>query len=134
MRPTRRWPALMRIGSVKSGVAPLPSAVQGSSSFAQDFSSKLPRDRTGRSLRDFDLTRRVFRYPVSYMIYSELFDGLPDVVREAVYRRVYDQLTAVGPLPGLARVPASDCLAALEIIRETKAGLPSYWMASGAGR
>ncbi|MEQ1760619.1 MAG: hypothetical protein ABL986_20100 [Vicinamibacterales bacterium] len=108
--------------------------VQGVSTFARTFPAAGPRDGQGRSLRDFDLTRRVFRYPVSYMIYSELFDGLPDVVREAVYRRVYDQLTAVAPSPGLARVSAPDRLAALEIIRETKPGLPSYWMASGAGR
>ena len=35
-------------------------------------------DVAGRSLRDFDLTTRLFKYPCSFLIYSPQFDGLPD--------------------------------------------------------
>ena len=63
--------------------APLPSPVKGSTSFAQEFSSRGPRDGRGRSLRDFDLTRRLLRYPCSYMIYSETFDALPPVAKNS---------------------------------------------------
>src|SRR6185436_7584730 len=49
--------------------APLPSAVRGAA-FAREFSARGPRDRKGRSLRDLDLDRRLFRYPCSYMIYT----------------------------------------------------------------
>ncbi len=106
--------------------------VQGVSTFARTFPDAGRRDRQGRSLRDFDLTRRVFRYPVSYMIDSALFDGLPEVVKDAVYRRIYDLLTVPDPPPALARVPEADRRAALEIIREIKPALPDYWLTPAA--
>ena len=39
----------------------------------------------GGSLRDLDLQRRLFRYPCSYMIYSEAFEALPAAARTAMY-------------------------------------------------
>ena len=35
----------------------------------------------------------MFRYPLSYMIYSEAFDGMPEAARERIYRRLFDVLT-----------------------------------------
>ena len=46
--------------------------------FHPTFPQRGPRDRKGRSLRDFDFKTRLFRYPLSYMIYSAQFDALPD--------------------------------------------------------
>ena len=43
-----------------------------------------PRDSKGRSLRDFDLHERLFRYPLSYMIYSESFDAMPSRLKKTV--------------------------------------------------
>ena len=54
---------------------PLKDAIEGTSGFAEEFAARGPRDPKGRSLRDFDLRRRVFKYPCSYLIYSEAFDG-----------------------------------------------------------
>lgn len=93
--------------------APLPAPVRGASSFTETFPRRGPRDSKGRSLRDFDLETRLFRYPLSYMIYSEAFDALPDSVRERVYRGVHD---------GLAEEDAIR-----EILRETKPNLPALW-------
>ncbi len=59
----------------------------------ETFPERGPRDSKGRSLRDFDLHTRLFRYPLSYMIYTKVFDAMPDVVRERVYRRLYEILT-----------------------------------------
>src|SRR5262249_42062164 len=61
--------------------APLPEPVLGVSTFATTFAQRGPRDRQGRSFRDFDLQKRIFRYPLSYMIYSVAFDALPDIIR-----------------------------------------------------
>ena len=47
----------------------------------------------GRSLREFDLQTRLFRYRLSYMIYSDLFDALPRPIRDRVYRDSHDVLT-----------------------------------------
>ena len=68
---------------------PLKAPVKGVSTFTETFPQRGPRDPQGRSLRDFDLKTRLFRYPLSYMIYSAAFDGMPDKVRERVYQRLY---------------------------------------------
>ncbi len=73
--------------------AQLQEPVSGVSTFSKTFAQRGPRDKHGRSLRDFDLKTRLFRYPLSYMIYSAAFDGMPDLVRARVYRRLYDILT-----------------------------------------
>ncbi|MFI4849790.1 MAG: hypothetical protein ACIAZJ_11875 [Gimesia chilikensis] len=66
----------------------LTSPVKGTSAFASDFESRGVRDLQNRSLRDFDLNSRMFRYPCSYMIYSKAFDGLPDEVRNRVLKKL----------------------------------------------
>lgn len=66
----------------------LTSPVAGNSNFAAEFSAKGPRDDKGRSLREFDLQTRLFKYPCSFLIYSPQFDGLPDEVRTYVYDRL----------------------------------------------
>ena len=43
--------------------APLVGPMKGSSGFAEAFTAQGPRDGQGRSLRDLDLQRRLFRYP-----------------------------------------------------------------------
>src|SRR6185436_18686894 len=45
--------------------APLAQPVAGTSAFAAEFSQQGKRDRQGRSLRDLDLSQRLFRYPLS---------------------------------------------------------------------
>jgi len=106
---------------------PLKEPVEGLSAFTKTFPQRGPRDKQGRSLRDFDLRTRMFRYPLSYMIYSEAFDGMPDRVRERVYQRLYDLLTGKNTGERFARISTADRRAVLEILRETKSGLPDYW-------
>src|SRR6185295_14691612 len=72
---------------------PLKAPVKGVSTFTETFPRRGPRDPQGRSLRDFDLKTRLFRYPLSYMIYSAAFDGMPDKVRDRVYQRLHEILT-----------------------------------------
>ena len=60
--------------------ARLPSPVTGSSEFTKVFPAQGIRDGKGRSLRQFDLQTRVFRYPLSYMIYSQAFDNLSPAI------------------------------------------------------
>jgi len=116
---------------------PLKEPVAGVSTFSKTFPQRGPRDKQGRSLRDFDLKKRLFRYPLSYMIYSAAFDGMPQAVRERVYQRLYDILTgkdastSVGGL-SLENLSAEDRRAILEIVRDTKPSLPSYWIVAAA--
>ena len=106
---------------------PLLDPVKGVSPFSATFTERGSRDKQGRSLRDFDLKTRMFRYPLSYMIYSELFDNMPEAARQRVYQRIYDVLTGKDTSPKFARLAAEDRRAVLEILRETKANLPDYW-------
>jgi hypothetical protein len=107
--------------------APLQAPVAGVSSFSRTFPERGPRDRQGRSLRDFDLKTRLFRYPLSYMIYSAAFDGMPDLAHERIYGRLYEIMTGKDQSKTYARLSAADRRAILEILRQTKVKLPAYW-------
>jgi hypothetical protein len=71
-----------------SGEAKLESPIRGMPEFASGFSALGPKDRQGRSLREFDLTTRLFKYPLSFLIYSEAFAALPAELRKATWRRI----------------------------------------------
>ena len=108
--------------------APLPSPIRGASSFTKEFAAKGARDSNGRSLRDLDLTRRLLRYPCSYMIYSEAFDALPPDALAAVYERMWAILSGKVTGAEYATLTPADRRAIVEILRETKKGLPAYWL------
>ena len=74
--------------------APLPDKVVGGNGYAAWFQAQGPRDTRGRSLRELDLHTRVFRYPLSFLIYSEGFDALPLFVREHLYEKLAHNLQA----------------------------------------
>jgi hypothetical protein len=109
------------------GEAPLREPVKGVSTFTQTFARRGPHDARGRSLREFDLRTRLFRYRLSFMIYSDLFDALPQPVRQTVYQRLYDVLTGRDAGQKYASISAADRTAILDIVRETKHDLPVYW-------
>jgi hypothetical protein len=107
--------------------APLEGPVKGDSAFAEEFAERGPRDTRGRSLRDFDLRTRTFRYPCSYLIYTEAFEALPGPAKDYLYRRLLEVLTGQERRPEFARLTAEDRRATLEILLATKQGLPEEW-------
>ncbi len=107
--------------------APFPAPVAGTSGFTQSFPAKAPRDAKGRALRDFDLTTRLFKYPLSYMIYSASFDALPADARTEIYTALYAILTGADTSPRFARLTRDDRKAILEILQTTKSDLPPAW-------
>jgi hypothetical protein len=109
--------------------ARLSEPVQGLSGFSESFGRGALRDRQGRSLRDLDLNTRLLRYPCSYLIYSDAFDGLPAVVRDRLYRRLWEVLSEQETNSKFKNLSSADRKAILEILRETKQGLPDYWSA-----
>jgi hypothetical protein len=108
--------------------ARLSAPVKGGSGFTEEFSRQGPRDRQGRSLRDFDLKTRMFRYPCSYMIYSEAFDGMPAIAKDRLYQRLFAVLTGRDDSSKFPNLNEDDREAILEIIKETKTALPDYWL------
>jgi hypothetical protein len=110
-----------------SGEATLTEPVRGTTDFARQFASRGPRDKRGRSLRDFDLEHRLFKYPCSYLIYSAAFDGLPREVKEYVARRLGEVLRGTDQSREFAHLSVSDRLAIREILQETKPDLAAAW-------
>ncbi len=99
--------------------APLPAPVEGTSGFAQEFTALGPADSQGRSLRDFDLQTRLFRYRLSYLIYSQAFRGLPEAVQTRLSRRLRDILTQQNCDPPFDQLPFVERSVIWEILRET---------------
>jgi hypothetical protein len=105
----------------------LEEPIKGSSNYTAEFAARGPRDEHGRSLRDFDLRTRLFKYPCSYLIYSEAFDALPEPAKSYVYRRLLEVLSGRDQSPAFARLSAEDRRAILDILLATKRGLPEEW-------
>ena len=110
--------------------ATLDAPVEGSAAYAKDFQSAGPRDKRGRSLRELDLKKRMFRYPLSYYVYSPAFDALPQPGRDRFYRRLWEIVSGADKSADYARLTTADRAAIREILLETKKGLPSYWVQS----
>lgn len=106
---------------------PLEGPIVGSSSFRREFEAIGPKDRQGRSLRDFDLEKRIFRYPCSYLIYTDAFDAIPGPAKEYLLKRLFEVLTGQDQSADFAHLSAKDRRAILEILVDTKPGLPAEW-------
>jgi hypothetical protein len=107
--------------------APITSEIRGVSKFREEFQAMGPKDSQGRSLRDFDLKTRLFKYPCSYLIYSASFDALPSPVKDEIYKRLYEILSGDDESGNYDNINSERRRAILDILRQTKAGLPTYW-------
>ncbi len=109
-------------GLLFSGEARLLGRISGDSGFQPYFESQGPRDRNGRSLRQFDLERRLFKYPCSYTIYTDNFDGLPPPAKRYVYRRLWEVLSNKDRSARFSHLTNADRTAIREILCQTKPG------------
>jgi hypothetical protein len=107
--------------------AALPPGITGAPEFTAAFSARGPMDHEGRSLRMLDLRTRLLRYPCSYLVYSGAFDALPPPALDAVYRRMWSVLSGGETDARYARLTPADRRAIVEILRDTKKGLPDYF-------
>lgn len=106
---------------------PLTAPIKGRAGFTEWFAGQGPKDRQGRSLRQLELQTRLFKFPCSYLIYSEAFDALPEKMKEKLYRRLWEILSGTDTKFD-SRMTSETRRAVLEILIETKAGLPEYWV------
>jgi hypothetical protein len=106
-----------------SGEAPITHKLAGTSNFAAEFAARGPRDRQGRSLRDLDLERRLFKHPCSYLIYSPSFAALPPPVHARTLERLRDVLSGTDTSPEFKHLSAEDRRAIREILTDT---LPAF--------
>lgn len=108
--------------------APLPAGgVLGDATFKADFLRNRRTAADGSSLKDFDLRTRLFKHRCSYMIYSPVFQGLPPVMKERVYRGLAEALSVVCPDPNYAFLPAAEKQAIRKILQATLTDLLAGW-------
>lgn len=72
----------------------LPESMSGTSRFQTEFQSKGPFDLKGRSLRQLQAGPRLFRYPCSFLIYSQPFADLHPQVKRRVQARLLNVLSS----------------------------------------
>ncbi len=119
----RRFEALLEPlvrGMLFVGAANFPTPLRGNSGYARWFQSQGPFDRQGRSLRDLDLDTRLFKYPLSFLVYSKGFDYLVPSAKQYIYNRLIQILTGRDTDPAFSSLSASERKAILEILEATK--------------
>ena len=109
------------------GEPPLPGPVGADSAFADLFQARGRRGSQGRSLRDLDLKERLFRYPLSYLIHSPSFSGLPEVLRERIWLELWLVLQGIREDEDYDTLSRSDRETLLVLLAETRGDLPGYW-------
>lgn len=71
----------------------LESVVSGTSTFREVFQAMGPTSQSGLSLRQLELSERLFKYPLSYLIYTPEFQALPDEVLRPIKARLVAELS-----------------------------------------
>jgi len=93
--------------------------IEGSSGFAEKFTVQGPKDPKGRSLRELDLKTRLQKYPLSYMIYSPAFQGMPDAPKSLVMGKIERVLSGEISDPKYAHLTPEIRTAIREILQST---------------
>lgn len=98
-----------------------PGGVEGDADYGKAFLLNRRTTTDGRSLKDFDLNTRLFKYRCSYMIYSSVFAGLHPLVKQRVFTRINAAMN--GTEAEFSYLPTTERKTIHEILRAT---LPEF--------
>lgn len=98
---------------------PLTGQVVTSSGFTEKFAQRGSQDAEGRSLRELQLEGRLFRYPFSYMVYTESFNSLPPYLLEYIDSRIVEVLSGKDRSGIGSKLSAEDRKAISQIVMAT---------------
>tara|TARA_R110002096_G_scaffold238581_19_gene430232 strand:+ start:12763 stop:14025 length:1263 start_codon:yes stop_codon:yes gene_type:complete len=99
---------------------PFPSGgIDGAVELKEAFLATRRMTQEGLSLKDFNLETRMFQFRCSYMIYSSIFQGLPEGLRQQIYRLMVAALDPEKAGPAYDYLPTQEKGAILKILRET---------------
>lgn len=108
------------------GAADLQSPISGNAAYAQAFVARGPVDGEGRSLREFDLRKSLFRYPLSYLVYTDDFNALPVYTMDYIYSRLEAWLSGDLEFDGPTQFTLAERRTALDILKATHPGFQDY--------
>lgn len=107
--------------------------IDSDSPFVEDFQHNAQLSKDGRSLKDFQLLTRIFKYRCSYMIYSSAFESLPKPLKSKVYQRLGAVLSGMDTSNEYAYLKESERERILDILIETLPDAPAKWKELQAG-
>lgn len=111
-----------------AGEAEFPEGgIEGDPALIEDFLGTRKVSPDGLSLKDFDLKSRMFQHRCSYMIYSPVFQGLPDGLKQRIYRRMDKALDTSSPDAEFSYLPPGEKAAIRTILKGTLTDLPADW-------
>lgn len=97
--------------------------IEGDPAYQEAFAARFPKTPAGRSLGQFNLNDRLFKYRCSFMIHSQAFSSLPARVKTAVFARLRAILSDPAPLCADApHLSAGERSRIDEILRSTVPG------------
>lgn len=102
----------------------LDSPILGSADYQRAFRANRREDKAGRSLKDFDLQTRIFKYRCSYMVYSRAFELMPDLLKHRVITKLRSVLAGSDRSEAFAHLATEERQAISAILSET-----THWYA-----
>lgn len=100
--------------------APLPEGgIEGDEAFQTAFGKSAPRSEEGRSLKDFQLLTRLFKYRCSFMIHSLSFTHLTPAMKETVLTRLFAVLEGEADTERYAYLSESERRHIRDILKQT---------------
>ncbi|HJP84136.1 MAG TPA: hypothetical protein VJ835_11605, partial [Fimbriimonadaceae bacterium] len=104
------------------GEVTLSEPVIGSDVFRRDYEKSGARSGSRFNLRELDLTKRVYKYPISPMIESDSYKALPTAAKEYVRKRFGEIASAPGEK--YSYLTESDFALLRDYLRSTSSGQP----------
>ena len=111
--------------------AVLPEGIDGDASFRRRFAEGAPRSRAGHALKDLDLNGKIFAQRCSYLIYSESFLAMPEVLKSRVFDLLGSALSGGEASGRYAYLPVDEKRRIREILLETHPEAARRWAADG---
>lgn len=103
------------------------AGVLNKSEFARSFVKRGSLDPNGNSLRELSLVGRVFKHRLSYLIYSRLFDKLPDECRNRLLEKLWTGLSSGSKDHSFGHIGNDERRSIIAIVRATVPRLPACW-------
>ncbi len=107
--------------------ADLPKVDLSQSEMAAEFQERGPKDSKGRSLYQLRMNRRMFRYPFSYIVYTDTFNDLPREALDYLWPEIERILDPATRPEGYSHISRRDKIAIKEILLETHPSAKRYW-------
>lgn len=111
-----------------------PGGIEGDVAFQQAFSRNGPQSSDGRSLKDFQLLSRLFKYRCSYMVYSITFRNLMPQLKQSVLDGLWKALEQGDPGGRYGYLTASERKNIQRILVDTLPDAPAAWRQALAAR